>query len=120
MAEIISKVSEKIKTAASITANKTKSAAAIAKYTVQLKSLKSELSKCYKKLGMAFYDQVKNDKDMDTAITLRISEADELLCEINRIKAEIEKEKAALSHKKDDGAIEAEFEIVDESEELAE
>ena len=116
MAEIISKVSEKIKTAANVTVNKTKSAAAIAKYTVQLKSLKSELSKCYKKLGMAFYDQVKLDKDMDAAITLRISEADELLCEIERLKAEIEKEKNALYGIKDE-AIEAEFKVVDEPEE---
>ena len=119
MAEIISKVSEKIKTAANVTVNKTRSAATLAKYAVQLKSLKAELSKCYKKLGMAFYDQVKNDKDMDAAITLRIAEAEELLAEIERIKGEMEKEKAALTRKKDD-AIEAEFEVVEETEEPAE
>ncbi|MBR7100982.1 MAG: hypothetical protein IKC74_01715 [Clostridia bacterium] len=119
MAEIISKVSEKIKTAANVTVNKTKSAAALAKYTVQLKALKSDLAKCYKKLGMAFYEQVKYDKDMDAAITLRVSEADELLSEIDKLKAEIEKEKAAIT-RKNDGTIEAEFEVVDETVENAE
>jgi len=119
MAEIISKVSEKIKTAASVTVQKTKSAAALAKHSVQLKTLKAELSKCYKKLGMALYDQIKHDKDMDTAITLRVSEIDDLLLEIEGIKAEIEKEKNELSRKKD-GPIEAEFEVVEEEAETAE
>ena len=119
MAEIISKVSEKIKTAANVTVQKTKTAAAIAKYTVQLKTLKTELSKCYKKLGMALYEQVKNDKEMDEAITLRISEADELCTEIKRVKAELEKEKAELAGKKDD-TIEGEFQVVDADEAPAE
>ncbi|MBQ9743618.1 MAG: hypothetical protein IJW19_00655 [Clostridia bacterium] len=112
MAEIISKVSGKIKSAANVTVKKTKSAAAIAKYTVQLKTLSSELSKCYKKLGRALYEQIRYDKEMDEAIALRVSEADDLCAEIERVKAEIEKEKAELSRKKDD-TIEGEFQVVE-------
>ncbi len=113
MAEIISKVSEKIKTAANVTVKKTKSVAAVAMSTVQLKSLKSDLNKCYKKLGMALYEQVRNDRDMDEVIALRISEADDILNEISKVKAEIERKKAELSKSKDE-PIEAQFEIIDD------
>jgi xanthine dehydrogenase molybdopterin-binding subunit B len=64
-------------------------------------------------LGMALYEQVRNDKNMDDVIAIRISEADKIMDEISKVKAELEKEKAELLKKKD-GPIEAEFEIIDD------
>ncbi len=113
MAEIISKVSEKIKTAADVTVKTTKSVASVAMSTVQLKSLKSDLNKCYKKLGMALYEQIRNDRDMDEVIALRISEADEILNEISKVKTEIERKKAELSKNKGE-PIEAGYEVIED------
>ena len=113
MAEIISKVSEKIKTAANITVKKTKSAANRAKYTVQVKSLNSELNKCYEKLGKALFRQVKLDEENDEIIAARIVEAQELQSEIDALKELIKNEKAEIARKKD-APVEAEFEEVKE------
>ena len=118
MAEIISKISEKIKNAANVTAKKTKSAANIAKLTLQIKMLKADLSACYEKLGEAFYDQVKLDADNDDVVAARIVEAHEIKAEIDSLTAELKKEKAEL--KKKDAPIEAEFTEVAEEEVCAE
>ena len=119
MAEIISKVSEKIKNAANVTAKKTKSAANIAKLTFQIKMLKADLSACYEKLGEAFYDQVKLDADNDDVVAARIVEAHEIKAEIDSLTAELKKEKAELKKKKD-APIEAEFTEVAEADDCAE
>ena len=118
MAEIISKISEKIKNAANVTAKKTKSAANIAKLTLQIKMLKADLSECYEKLGEAFYNQVKLDEDNDEVIAARIVEAHEIKAEIDSLTAELKKEKAEL--KKKDAPIEAEFTEVAEADDCAE
>jgi uncharacterized small protein (DUF1192 family) len=119
MAEIISKVSEKIKNAANVTAKKTKNAANIAKLTLQIKMLKADLSACYEKLGEAFYDQVKLDADNDDVVAARIVEAHEIKAEIDSLTAELKKEKAELKTKKD-APIEVEFAEVAEEEVCAE
>ena len=119
MAEIISKVSEKIKNAANVTAKKTKTAANIAKLTLQIKMLKADLSACYEKLGEAFYDQVKLDVDNDDVVAARIVEAHEIKAEIDSLTAELKKEKAELKKKKD-APIEAEFTEVAEADDCAE
>jgi uncharacterized small protein (DUF1192 family) len=119
MAEIISKVSEKIKNAANVTAKKTKTAANIAKLTLQIKMLKADLSACYEKLGEAFYDQVKLDADNDDVVAARIVEAHEIKTEIDSLTAELKKEKAELKKKKD-APIEAEFTEVAEADVCAE
>ena len=119
MAEIISKVSEKIKNAANVTAKKTKSAANVAKLTLQIKMLKADLSGCYEKLGEAFYNQVKLDADNDDVVAARIVEAHEIKAEIDSLKEELKKEKAELKRKMDD-PIEAEFAEVAEEEVCAE
>jgi hypothetical protein len=118
MAVIISKVSEKIKNAANVTAKKTKSAANIAKLTLQIKMLKADLSGCYEKLGEALYNQVKLDEDNDEVIAARIVEAHEIKTEIDSLNAELKKEKAEL--KKKDAPIEAEFTEVAEADDCAE
>jgi len=112
MAEIISKVSKKIKNAANVTVKKTKSAANIAKLTVQVKALESELKACFEKLGAALFRQVKLDEDNDELIASRIVEAQELQSEIDELKAQIKQEKAELKRKKEE-AVEAEFAEVD-------
>lgn len=119
MAEIISKVSEKIKNAANVTAKKTKTAANIAKLTLQIKMLKADLSACYEKLGEAFYDQVKLDADNDDVVAARIVEVHEIKAEIDSLTAELKKEKAELKKKKD-APIEAEFTEVAEADACAE
>ena len=119
MAEIISKVSEKIKNAANVTAKKTKNAANIAKLTLQIKMLKADLSACYEKLGEAFYDQVKLDADNDDVVAARIVEAHEIKAEIDSLTAELKKEKAELKKKKD-APIEAEFTEVAEADDCDE
>ena len=99
MAEMVSKVSEKIKSAAEYTVQKTRSCAAIAKYTVQMKVLKADLNKCFSKLGEALYRQVKLDEDKDELIASRIVEAQELMSEIDALKELIERTKAENSVK---------------------
>ena len=119
MAEIISKVSEKIRNAANATAKKTKSAANIAKLSLQIKMLNADLSACYEKLGEALYHQVKLDVDNDETIASRIVEAHEIKTEIDSLKEQLKKEKAELKKKKDE-PIEAEFSEVDVDEILTE
>ena len=119
MAEIISKVSEKIRNAANATAKKTKSAANIAKISLQIKMLNADLSACYEKLGEALYNQVKLDLDNDETIASRIVEAHEIKTEIDSLKEQLKAEKAELKKKKDE-PIEAEFSEVDVDEILTE
>ena len=113
MAEIISKVSEKIKNVANATAKKTKSATIIAKYAVKMKSLNHDLKAMYEKLGAAYYANIMLDEGNDELIATRISEISEIKNEIDRLAKEIKKEKSGFS-KKEDGPIEAEFEIVED------
>ncbi len=113
MAEMISKATKKIKNAASITAKKTRSAANIAKNTVQMRSLNHDLKRMYQKLGMALYNQVKLDEENDEIIASRIAEIYDVKCEIEKLAEEIKKEKAELSKKKNE-PIEAEFQVVDD------
>ena len=113
MAEMISKVSDRIKSAANVTVKKTRSAANIAKYAVQIKSLNRDLKRMYEKLGVALYKQVKLDEDNDEMIASRITDIYEIQCEIDRLSEEIKKEKAELSRKEDE-PVTAEFQVIDE------
>ena len=113
MAEIISKVSKKIKNVANTTSQKTKSAANIAKYAVKMKSLNHDLRVMYEKLGAAYYANIMLDENNDEQIATRVSEINEVRLEIDRLAKEIKKEKAEFSKKKD-GPIEAEFQVIDD------
>ena len=113
MAEIVSRVSEKIKNVANATAKKTKSVANITKYAIQMKSLNHDLKRMYEKLGAAYYANVMLDEDNDELVATRVSEIHDVKCEIERLAKEIKKEKESISGN-EDGPIEAEFEIVNE------
>ena len=113
MAEIISKVSGKIKNVANATAKKTKSATNIAKYAVRMKSLNYSLKAMYEKLGAAYYANIMLDEDNDDLIATRITEISVVKSELEHLAKGIKREKAFVSGK-DDGSIEAEFEVVNE------
>lgn len=115
MAEMVSKVSEKIKNVANATAKKTKSAANIAKYAVKMRSLNYDLKRLYEKLGAAYYASVMLDGD-DEVVATRVSEIVELKGEIECLSKKIKRARADFS-KKTDEPIEAEFEVVDEDDE---
>ena len=114
MAEIVSRVSEKIKNVANATAKKTRSVANITKYAIQMKSLNHDLKRMYEKLGAAYYANVMLDEDNDELVATRVSEINEVKSEIERLSKEIKKEKE-INSKKNDGPIEADFQVIDEN-----
>lgn len=75
--------------AADYTAKKTGEVTGTAKLRLDIRAKKSDLAKCYEKLGRAYYKALKNEDALDT--TALIAQADKLSEELEALNAELAK-----------------------------
>ena len=89
-------ISKNVKNAASAAVSKTEELTGIAKLKLAVSKSKSQLEKCYAKIGRLYYDFHKNGRDTSDELAALLSEADSIRADVKRLSEKLaELQKAA-------------------------
>ncbi len=84
--DVVKKISE----AAGVVASGAEKAVGVGKRKYNIAALENKINKCYIQLGKLYFEQAKNDGNVDNDVKDLISEIDTALSQIETERAEIE------------------------------
>ena len=97
MSDFWTNLGRKVNSVSSSAAKKVDSLTTIAKLNLSLREKENDLEDCFEKIGSLVYDKIKKSYETDEEVAVCIDEAEKLLEDIAKIKADLRRAKKTKS-----------------------